>query len=86
VRDRRPLGAERTDRWKDSLQSSNFVPHSCDDLLIDGEVIGGHCGASALGGCPIIFSILSSQEFERAAIRLLPNNEGGGSDPERLIC
>jgi hypothetical protein len=35
-------------RWKDSLQSSNFDPHSCGDLTNDGEVIGGHRGDSVI--------------------------------------
>jgi hypothetical protein len=45
---RRQLGSERASPLEDSLQSSNFVPHSCDDLTMDGEVIGGHCGDSVI--------------------------------------
>jgi hypothetical protein len=48
LRDRANWAQNEHCRWKDSLQSSNFVPHSCDDLANDGEVIGGHRGDSVI--------------------------------------
>ena len=49
--------------------------------LYDGR--GGH------RGMPTIFSVLSSantSSSRRAAIRLMPNDGGGCSDPKRLVC
>jgi hypothetical protein len=76
-----PIGARNKHCcWKNSLQSSNFEPHSYDDLRMTvGEVIGG---TPRVLWHSVVADNLPNLEFrnisgsKRAALRPMPNDEG----------